>query len=47
MLVLQDVTEETAEVFLQDKVSRGLVHPSVAAVKTPELPHLPYAHQVC
>lgn len=44
-LVWQDVTEETAEVFLQDKVSRGLVHPSVAAVKTPELPHLPYAHQ--
>ena len=43
---MQDVTEETAEVFLEDKVHRGLVHPSVASVKLPELPHMTFPGQV-
>ena len=45
-LPCQDVTEETAEVFLEDKVGRGLVHPSVASVKLPELPHMTFPDQV-
>ena len=44
--MLQDVTEETAEAFLEDKVGKGLVHPSVASVKLPELPHMIFPGQV-